>query len=227
MDTCQSGLVFLVPERFTGIAKAIGIAPEGSTISIAAGTYSEAIDFQGKGIVIEGNPADPASVVIDGQGLDSAVVLAISEEGPGSILRGVTIRGGASGSPFKAIGAMVGGGMYTFETSPLVEDCIFESNSAEYGGAVYARLGSPVFRRCVFRNNTALVDGGGFQFSRTEGGQLESCEFHGNQAGRNGGAIHLFDGNPTITDAVMPQNIAVSGGGVSWVRWVCWGHWAY
>ena len=216
VDTCQSGLVFLVPERFTGIAKAIGIAPEGSTISIAAGTYSDAIDFQGKAIVIEGNPADPASVVIDGQGLDSAVVLAVSEEGPGSILRGVTIRGGTSGSDFKAIGAMVGGGMYTYETSPLVEDCIFESNSAEYGGAVYARRGSPVFRRCVFLGNEAEVDGGGFQFSRTEGGLLEACTFLDNEAGNNGGGIHLFDGTPFVLDTMLIGNTALSGGGISW-----------
>ena len=44
VDACQAFLVFEVPSRFDGIAKAIGLAPAGSVISVAAGTYHEAVD---------------------------------------------------------------------------------------------------------------------------------------------------------------------------------------
>ncbi|MCP4836432.1 MAG: hypothetical protein GY895_16885, partial [Phycisphaera sp.] len=216
VDACQDFLVFDVPGRFSGIAKAIAIAPGGSLISVGPGTYNEAIDFQGKALRIEGDVDDPASVIIDGDGLDTSVVRIVSNEGQDSILRGVTIRNGSTGSLFKDLGALVGGGLYTFESSPLVEDCIFDGNSAPYGGAIYARRGSPVFRRCVFLGNGADVDGGAFHFSRTDGGVIENCVFSGNDAGNYGGAIHLFDGNPTIINASIAGNMALEGGGVSW-----------
>ena len=216
VDACQDFLVFDVPGRFNGIAKAIAIAPSGSLISVGPGTYNEAIDFQGKALRIEGDVDDPASVIIDGDGLDTSVVRVVSGEGQDSILRGVTIRNGSTGSLFKDLGALVGGGLYTFESSPLVEDCIFEGNSAVYGGAIYARRGTPIFRRCVFLGNGAEVDGGAFHFSRTDGGVLEDCVFNGNDAGNYGGAIHLFDGTPTVINASIAGNMALEGGGVSW-----------
>ncbi|MDA7668810.1 hypothetical protein N8596_00915, partial [bacterium] len=207
-----------VPGEVSSLRLAINLACDGTTIRLAPGTYSNnihlPIDFQGKAITIEGDPANPGEAVLDGTGLETSVVRMVSGEGSDSILRGVTIRNGSVGSEFGGI--TVGGGLHTLETSPVIEDCVFESNTAPYGGAVYARQGAPVFRRCVFTGNEATVDGGAFHFSRTEGGVLEDSVFEGNAAGNNGGAVHLFGGTPTITGAVMTENTALNGGGVSW-----------
>ncbi len=216
LDECPGQLVFEVPLRFLDIGKAIAAAPDGSLVKVGVGTYFEAIDYLGKAITIEGDPANPASVILDGtEVVGVSVVRFVNGEGPDSVLRGVTIRNGTSGTLFGA--AYVGGGVHTLDSSPVIEDCIFEANSSSYGGAVYARRGGPRFLRCVFEGNSALVDGGAFQFSRTEGGVLEDCAFVGNLAGNNGGAVHLYGGDPTILRASMLDNTAAGGGGaVSW-----------
>jgi alpha-tubulin suppressor-like RCC1 family protein len=209
-----------VPGEVGSLRLAISLACDGTTIRLAPGTYANnihlPIDFGGKAITIEGDVADPSAVVLDGTGLEgTSVVRMVTGEGAGSVLRGVTIRNGTSGTPFG--GTLVGGAMHTFESSPTVEDCVFESNAASYGGAVYARGGAPAFRNCVFRDNTAEFDGGAFQFSRTTGGVLDGCTFEQNLAGNNGGAVHLFGGDPVLTGCTITGNNAGNGGGgVSW-----------
>ncbi len=213
---CLEGDVVHVPGDFSSIGEAILYAESGWTIRLAPGIYEEVVDFQGKAVMIEGDVTNPASVILDGTYITgSSIVRMVTGEGPDSVLRGVTVRNGTSGTPFGS--TMVGGAIHTLASSPTVEDCVFELNTAPYGGAVYARKAAPVFRRCVFRDNTAEFDGGGFQFSRTEGGVLEDCVFEDNTAGNNGGAIHLFGGMPSIIACTLDGNAAANGGGgVSW-----------
>jgi hypothetical protein len=173
------------------------------------------VDFQGRAVTVEGDPDLPCTVVLAGDGLETSVVLCVTGEGQGSVLRGVTIRNGTTGTAFG--NTKVGGAMYTLESSPTIQDCIFEKNRAPYGGAVYARKGAPTFHRCMFRDNTAEFDGGGFQFSRTEGGRLQDCEFEINTAGGNGGAVHVFGGDPMLHGVNMFGNSAgIGGGGLNW-----------
>ena len=198
------------------LSLAISKVPDGGTLKLRPGVFNQAIDFAGRSITIEGDSTEPSLVVLDGTGiLDSSVVVMMNDEGPDSILRGVTIRNGTAGTLFGV--NLVGGAIHTLESSPLVEDCVFDSNRADFGGAVYARKGAPRFVRCEFMDNEALQDGGAFQFSRTEGGRLESCVFESNVSGANGGAVNLFDGDPTIIDSSFSMNVAGgNGGGINW-----------
>lgn len=215
-DCSEDGTIVYV-EPGDSIPLAISKVPDGGTLKLRPGVYNQVLDFAGRSIAVEGDPDAPGTVVLDGTGLvGSSVVLMVTGEDADSILRGVTVRNGISGSLFLG-GAQVGGGLHTFETSPVVEDCVFEANMAEYGGAVYARKGSPVFRRCVFLENIATNDGGAFHFSRTVGGLIVDSSFEANNAGGNGGAIHMFDGDPTIIGTRMSGNSASgSGGAASW-----------
>ena len=64
-------------------------------VVMAAGTYTETIDFTGKGITVRSASGNPADVTID-DSAGSSVVLCTSGETSGAVLEGVTISGGAA-----------------------------------------------------------------------------------------------------------------------------------
>ncbi len=215
----------MVPSSlFPTIQSAIDALEENAVVRIAPGTYTEAIDFRGKAITIEGNIADPTAVVFDGTSLmGTSVARMITGEGPDTVLRGVTIRHGTSGTPWPSDpinGPLVGGAIFTDHASPTIECCIFESNEADFGGAIYSRGGSPTVRRCTFRDNRALEDGGALQNGWVTNGLVEDCVFDSNTATIRGGAIHLPGGNNTVRGCTIINNTVdpagEGGGGISW-----------
>ncbi len=217
-DDCEGILVFDVPSVFPTIAEAIATAPDGAWVQLAPGTYGEAVDFSGKAIVIVGDPADPASVILDGAGLDTSVVTADSGETFASVLRGVTVRGGVFGTPLPGDPAtLAGGGLYAWETDITIEDCIFRANRSGLGGGVFARAGAVTFTRCVFDDNDASSYGGGVNLSRCFGALIDDCVFLSNFTNASGGGLHAFGGDPVVVDCLFESNRALQpGGGVSW-----------
>jgi len=91
-------------------------------IVVAAGTYVENIDFLRKAITLRSASGDPADTIIDGGGSDS-VVTCDSGEDSNTVLDGFTITNGAS--------ATYGGGMYNYESSPTVTNCILWGDSPD------------------------------------------------------------------------------------------------
>src|SRR5690606_18034597 len=100
-------------------------AENGDTVLIAPGTYHEVIDFLGKTIVIE-SEAGAQSTIIDGTGLQSSVVTAISGEGIGTTLRGATITGGV-GSQLDHH-EVFGGGVSVSNASITIDSCHIAGN---------------------------------------------------------------------------------------------------
>ena len=88
-----------VPADQSTIQAAIDAAGSGDVVVVHPATYNERIDFKGKAIVVRSvNANDPATVaatIIDGQACGT-VVSFVSGEGPGSVIRGLTIRNGQS-----------------------------------------------------------------------------------------------------------------------------------
>lgn len=56
-----------------------------------------------------------------------------------------------------------GGGMYNYQDSPIVTNCVFAENSTSpnggYGGGMFNREGSPVIENCIFFGNWAAAGG--------------------------------------------------------------------
>jgi len=103
--------------------------------------------------------------------------------------RGCTFRGNtALGGSFS-----VGGGASTYFSDVLIDDCIFDGNTAELGGGgQYLEGSNPIVTNCTYVGNHAIGD--------TEGW--------------GGGLLCSFDAHPQIYNSVFNENTARAGGGL-------------
>jgi hypothetical protein len=184
---------------------------------VSAGVYNETVDFGGKAIVIEGDVVDPSQVVLDGTGLPGAVVRAVSGEGAGSVLRGVTVRNGLVGEPLSDDPSPIfgGGGLLAIDSSPTIEDCRFESNGSTIGGAIAAVRSALSIQRCVIADNDA-ANGAGMLLDGCDGAVIEDSSITGNIATGLGGGVQVIAGSTLFRAVIISDNeSATNGGGIA------------
>ena len=127
-----------VPEDFSTIQAAIDAAPDGATITVAPGRYTENIDFLGKLLLLSG--AGPDSV-IDGAGR-GPVVRFVNGEGPASVLDSFTITGGL---------ATQGAGIEIENSSPtIVRNVIVDNAASGVGSGIF--VGGSAAQPAIFNN---------------------------------------------------------------------------
>jgi len=197
---------------YVTIQASINDANDGDEIRAEPGTYNESIDFKGKAIRLRStDPNDPniiATTVIDGTG-HYHVVRCVSGEDANTILQGFTITGG------NAIGAEPddrGGGMYNFQSSPTVNNCVFSDNNANFGGGMLNyENANPTVTNCNFGENSA--DFGGGIYNHFSNPTVTNCFFSNNAGNIDGGCIHNFNSNPTVINCVFRGNTAYDYGG--------------
>lgn len=123
-----------------------------------------------------------------------------------AVFEGFTITGGyANGSdPNRA-----GGGMYNYEGSPTVINCIFIENFAFFGGGMYNsdNSNSLILVNCIFAGNSGS---GGGMFITGADANVSNCIFTGN----SGGGISAGDCEVTVTNCTITANSAFKGGGI-------------
>jgi|GEM_PF-3112959 len=203
---CAGATTLNVPVQYTTIRAAVDAAVSGDIVQIADGTYSGAentdIELLDKDIIIQGNPENPASCVIDcslhGSYRGFVYGYAITSL---SRLEGITIRGSNQGS---------GAGLIAYG-NPEIANCIFADNSADYGAAMMI-FGSPVISNCKFSNNTAIWGAG--TIIRDGSPVFDLCIFTSNQATSSGGGICVKGGTPTLSNCSFSDNNADMGAGV-------------
>ncbi|UCD30036.1 MAG: hypothetical protein JSV03_06050, partial [Planctomycetota bacterium] len=157
--------------------------------------------------------------VVEGSGTDSV-----------AILDGFTITGGrADGSRQYDCG----GGLYNYQGSPTITNCIFKNNSAkrcggaihndyhsnptlincafvgnaaDEGGALHNFMNSnPILTNCMFAGNSAIQDGGAM-CNRSCKPIMINCTFGGNSANGTGGGIYNVDSNPSLSNCILWGN---------------------
>ena len=173
-----------VPGDFSSIQAAVNASVDGDSIRVGPGNWPGRLDFRGKQITIESTDG-PQATLLDANGVGSVVIFKANETND-SVLDGFTITGGAGTS---LNGEITGGGIYVFEASPTILNCVITGNSAYFGGGVGIWQGSPVIRNCTFANNHADGDGGGLRLHEYTELVIEECVFTGNTANVFGGGV--------------------------------------
>jgi parallel beta-helix repeat protein len=198
---------------FTSIQNALNYSIDGDTIRVQTGTYYENIIFPDKVITVTStDPNEPNIIdttIIDGNQLGSVVTFEHSESRYlNRILNGFTITNGR---------ALYGGGVYCYDSRPIISNCNFVDNSAEYkGGGIYSYY-SFTLKNCTLTSNSS-EDGGGMY---NDGGSplIANCVFTRNQANDKGGGLCngpfvVPTSGPTLVNCILNNNTANQGGAI-------------
>ncbi len=192
-----------VPDRYATIQEAIDAAEEGDIITVQSGVYRESIDFRGKNITLRSvDPDDPAIVgatIIDGGG-SGTVVAFRSGESENAVISGFTITRGS--------GVLVSG-----NSSPVIEKCNIEDNTAEFGAGIAVFDSSPTIRANLITGNSGFL-GGGIFIEESDPLVVENT-ITGNRAEMGSGIVIISNSAPTVTDNLIADNVAARlGGGI-------------
>lgn len=109
-----------------------------------------------------------------------------------------------------------GGAVYDLRSDAVIEDCLFEDNSADNGGAIKQWETSTVIRRCIFDGNSSTTPsfgGGAILGDYLVYGSITNCLFVNNTSTTYGGALSYHQGYPDITNCTFANNTATTNGG--------------
>ena len=108
-----------------------------------------------------------------------------------------------------------GGGLYCNNNSnPSISNCIISENSASnYGGGIYSSYSSPFISNCTISGNSVSFHGGGIS-CWSSSPTIENCTISGNSASSYGGGIHCESSNPAIENCTISGNTAYNGNGI-------------
>lgn len=198
---------------FPTVQAALVAAAGGDTVLLADGVFTgmgnRDLSLLGKAITLASQSGSADACFIDCQG--SAVaphrgISAVSGEGGGSIVRGVTIRNG-----YDPTG---GGGLLCNGAGPTIVDCVFRECFGDLGGAVACRgTAGPSFTRCRFEADSAGI-GGAIAAGDAATPTFEACVFSGNRAGIEAGGISLQgSASATIRDCLFADNVGTARAG--------------
>ncbi len=198
------------------VQQAIDAAQDGDRLLLAPGSYNQKINLRGKRIEILG-VAGATQTILDGAGLGDSVVTARSGEPIGTILRGLTIRGG-SGKSLGSNGDRYGGGVFVDTASHVAfVDCIIRENGGccpGFAGGIYCTgVGSSVtFERCSILGNFATQTGAALIVSGGASATYDRCVVFGNAQSCGPAGSALSGGTLNVRNTIAIANSAGSPG---------------
>ena len=238
----------LVPTQYATIQAAIDDCNNGDVVIINPNTYTgpgnRDIDFNNLAITVRSiDPNDPSIVsatVIDCNGTEGNPHQGFyfhNNEGPNSVVDGLTITNGygrlipgegpswegggiycSSSSPtirkctIVANSAEKGGGICCKGSNPTISECKITGNPAEWGGGIYSVSSSPIITKCIINNHSSSRDGSGI-YCYSGNPTISYCIIVGNSAGGSGGGIFTYANDPMVTHCLISNNSAGGGGG--------------
>ncbi len=134
--------------NFTFIQEGIDASADSDTVLVYPGTYYENITYNGKNIMvaslelITGNEVYIDSTIIDGQRLDSCVL--VNDQETDANIQGFTLTNG-QGHPSQYSGRNRGGGiLIDYQSTLNITNCMIKRNYAISGGGIYIRSNSNI-----------------------------------------------------------------------------------
>jgi hypothetical protein len=141
-----------VPRDHATIQGAIDAAGQGDSICVGPGTWSERLDWGGKGVLVGGTDG-AAATVLDGSGVGPVATLATGEDG--AALYRFTVTGGV---------AREGAGLYLQATEVRLWDLVVTGNECREnwcrGGGLLAKGGALSLTRVTFEHNDVRAGSG-------------------------------------------------------------------
>jgi hypothetical protein len=221
------------------IQAGIDSSSTGDSVLVNSGTYLENIDFLGKDVVLLSQSGPATTIIDGSGKEESVVLMTHDEgsgaildgftitNGRGHRIGSTQNVGGGvyvhAKSPvirnnyfFRNSGSPYGGAIYigtaseiAIPVAPIIEDNVFEQNSASLGGAIADLWGDAIITANIFRHNDAIYDGGAiFIWMRSGSPRVENNQFWENQAQDHGGGIYASD-QGISRSMILRQNLFV------------------
>lgn len=229
-DGDDSKLCDSIADRCRTVQRAIDVADPFDEIRVATGTYTDAA-----GMVAEINKTvtllggwdggftthDPNlyPTTLDAQ-RNGRVVYISGNISP--TIDGFTITGGNATS--EIIGTGQGGGIYSRDASPIIQNNVIISNMASIsptvgsGGGIYlyGASASALISGNQVVSNTACICWpayGGGVYVRDSGATIQGNLIQSNTSGHDGGGVYILGGSPHFLDNEIRANVAGRNGG--------------
>jgi predicted outer membrane repeat protein len=181
------------------IQSMINNAPDGGTVSVPAGTYTESLTVN-KTLTLTG--VSSATTII--RAVTGQRVVTVTS-GHTLRLENLTLTGGQ-------IVGNDGGGVYVSDGSLQIVNCVISDNRARYGGGVYQwNAGRVDVIGSRIERNQATQDGGGLYVYGDAA--LTNTWVLTNTANRHGGGLHVGAGRADVLGGLFAGNQATSGNG--------------
>ncbi len=214
-----------VPTDYPTIQQGIDAAADGDKVFVAAGTYYEHVNISGITIDIEGDPANPAAVIINGS--NSGTPLTI-DGGGSSFINGFTLTNGSGtfGLPANTTlhapsAAYYGGGIFIFNSDPTLKNIIVENNNlsinSNHGGSgagIYIGNNSTVIiegpNTIIQNNNSTIYRGGGICIDDSnvtiDGTVNDGVKIQNNISGNYGAGISAYNSVVNFIELLITGN---------------------
>lgn len=205
VDYNACAAVINVPNEEFTIQSGIDAAENGDTVLVAKGVYKGPgnvnIDFKGKQIIVKSESGPKTTIITCSYQSNTRGFSFTNKETNDAVLEGFTIRNGIH---------INGGGIYIFNSSPTIKNCIVEWNRAVKestvtgrGGGIYAKNSEVEILGCTIINNQAeYTYGGGVCFE----GDKEDPDFF---------LVRFYQ--PGISNSIIDQN---TGSGIHNIGYV-------
>lgn len=200
------GEVIHVPDEYATIQAGINAAYEGDTVLVASGNYkgegNRSISFMGKAIVVMSEQG-PEETVINCELLGNGFVFDDYETN-NSMLQGFQTLNGKN---------FWGGGIYCYQSSPIIANCILSHNKAQFGGGMYVYgPASPQVENCLISENESEYSGGGLYHNEDAAPVYNNCVIVDNISGDAGGGVYCYTDAPIFTNCIIARNVAENQG---------------